>query len=106
MMEDIFRRLLKSQQMYIVIDTKFTKLHIERLMGSVRDRGRWKWIAETNLDAYDAMAAKEEEARRSHVDNNDLFPRLFFNDECLIQEVFSWLKVRDLTVTDITTPKI
>jgi hypothetical protein len=102
--KEILMGLLRSQKYYIVINTKFTINHIEKLSGSVRDRGRWKWISENNLDYYKSLTIPE--AQRSHIDNGDLFPRLYFNNECLVTEFFSWLSVRELTITDITTPKI
>lgn len=104
MHQDILRAMLTTQQYYIVVESKFTKHHIEKLMGSCKDRGRWKWIAETNMEAFDTKVDKEE-AQRSHIDGGDLFPRVFFKDESLITELFAWFAARDLQVTDITTPK-
>lgn len=51
--EEILKVLLKKQKIYIIVKTLFTIHHIEKLLGSVRDRGRWKWIAETDMKAFD-----------------------------------------------------
>lgn len=101
--EEILKVLLKKQKIYIIVKTLFTIHHIEKLLGSVRDRGRWKWIAETDMKAFDKKDIPE--SNRSHIDGGDLFPRLYFNDDCFLKEFFSWLKVRDLKITDITVPK-
>jgi len=90
---------------YIVIDTKYTRLHIERLMGSCSDRGRWKWIAETKTDAYEEHPLSVE-ASRSHIDGGDMFPRLYFLDDSLCNEIFSWLHKRNLEIIDVRVPKI
>lgn len=90
---------------YIVIKTKYTTHHIERLMPTCKDRGRWKWIAETDMEAFEEME-KNDEARLSHIDRADLFPRLYFRDDSLINEVWDWLRMRNLTIIDIKAPKI
>jgi predicted class III extradiol MEMO1 family dioxygenase len=102
--KEILSALLESQQLYIVVQTEFTEHHIERLSKN-SDRGHIKWIAETRLIAWDKMK-NSPEARRSHIDGADMFPRLYFNNDCFITEFFSWLAIRDLTITDIKTPKI
>lgn len=90
---------------YIVIETKYTMLHIERLMGSCSDRGRWKWIGETKIDAYEERPIWEE-ASRSHIDGGDMFPRLYFLDDSLCNEIFAWLHKRNLEIIDVRMPKI
>lgn len=90
---------------YIVISTKFTKHHLEKLMGSCSDRGKWKWIGETNYEAFEVMD-KDEEARKSHIDHGDMFPRFYFLKSSFIAEFNEWLKARGLVVTDITAPPI
>lgn len=105
MHEEILEKLLNSQQRYFVVETLYTEHHLERLAGTVKDRGRWKWIAESKQSSWND-ARENEEARRSHVDGGDLFPRLYFNNECLIKELLSWLEVRNLKITDIRTPKL
>lgn len=102
-LESILGGLIYTEQYYIVVKTQFTEHHIERT--NYTDRGKIKWFAETRLEAFDAMKDNEE-ARRSHVDGADLFPRLYFNKDSFLKEFFTWLKIRGLIITDITTPKI
>jgi hypothetical protein len=102
-LESILGELIYSGQHYIVIKTKFTTHHIERT--NYTDRGKIKWFAETNIEACYALD-NYEEARMSHVDSGDLFPRLYFHADSFLKEFFTWLKIRGLTITDITTPKI
>jgi hypothetical protein len=103
--KEVLRHILKIHiARYIVVETKYTAHHIELLSGTCKDRGRYKWIAETKVDAWDNVE-RDDEARRSHVDGGDLFPRVYFFDDSLCNELFMWLKVRNLAVTDITTPK-
>jgi hypothetical protein len=96
---------------YIVVSTTYTKHHIERLMGSCRDRGTWKWIAETHHedplfknDEHAAQCVKEKYT--SNIDRCDLFPRLYFLKTSFINEFREWLKARNLQITDIEAPKI
>jgi hypothetical protein len=102
-LESILGGLIYTDQYYIVVKTKFTTHHIERT--TYTDRGKIKWIAETDIDAFDAMSC-DEEARQSHIDGGDLFPRLYFHKDSFLKEFFTWLKIRGLTITDITTPQI
>lgn len=104
-MEVVLELMRKNFAMYITIETKYTMHHLEKLMPTVRDRGRWKWIGETKVDAFNVMD-KDDEAVRSHIDGHDLFPRLYFLDNSLIQEFKAWLNVRQLTITDVKVPKI
>lgn len=90
---------------YIVIKTKYTTHHIERLMASCRDRGRWKWIGETNSEAY-YESGTNEEARTSHIDGGDLFPRIYFLRDSFINEFREWLNIRNLKITNIEAPKV
>ncbi len=90
---------------YIVVKTKYTTHHIERLMPTCKDRGKWKWIAETNTEAYREME-KNDEARLSHIDRADLFPRLYFRDDSLMNEISHWMQIRNLIIIDIEAPKI
>lgn len=104
--KEILTRMLKAHTArYIVVKTKYTDSHIEVLMGSQKDRGRYKWIAESNNESWDNLN-KDPEARRSHIDGGDLFPRVFFLADSLINELFTWIQTRDLTITDIEVPKI
>ncbi len=90
---------------YIVIKTKYTIHHIERLMPTCKDRGKWKWIAETNTAAFKDMEDYAE-ARQSLIDNGDLFPRLYFRDDSLMNEISHWMQMRNLIIIDIEAPKI
>ncbi|HMG68277.1 MAG TPA: hypothetical protein VK588_11350 [Chitinophagaceae bacterium] len=101
---EVVSRLLNNN-FYIVIETEYTKHHIERLMPTCKDRGRFKWIAETKGEAYGAKGLKKE-ARFSHIDNADLFPRLYFRDESLINEISDWLKMRNLIIINVELPNI
>lgn len=102
--QEIFKQMLRLQvARYIVIETKYTEHHIERT--NYQDRGRYKWIAETKPNYWENVD-KDKEAQRSHVDGADLFPRLYFLDESMVNELFAWLSARGLEVTDIKTPKI
>lgn len=102
-LESILGGLIYTEQYYIVVKTKFTEHHIERT--TYTDRGKIKWIAETRMEAFDAMRDNEE-ARTSHIDGGDLFPRLYFHKDSFLKEFFTWLKIRGLTITDITKPPI
>lgn len=104
--KEVFDTLLRSQAIfYIVVETKFTVNHFERLMKTCADRGRWKWIAEMKNDAWEKRKLFRE-ADRSQVDQNDFFPRFYFRDESLSSEFFSWIDARALNIVDIRTPKI
>lgn len=89
---------------YIIVKTKFTKHHIERLSSSQRDRGKWKWIAETTNEGLD-RGNRTEEARRSHIDSGDCFPRFYFLDQSLREELRAWCVLRDVEVIDIKAPR-
>jgi hypothetical protein len=103
---EILRAMMETYSTYyIVIKTKFTTHHLEKLMPTCKDRGKWKWIAETNHEAFEEMG-RDGEARLSHVDGGDLFPRLYFLRDSFINEFNEWLKCRNLAVTDIEAPKI
>jgi hypothetical protein len=88
---------------YIVVKTKFTTHHIEKLLASCKDRGTIKWIAETETDAWEHMSVNEE-ARRSHIDGGDIFPRLYFLPTNFVSEFLMWCKVRNLAIQDISAP--
>lgn len=105
-MDVVLELMRKSLAIYVTIETKFTIHHLEKLMPTVRERGRWKWIAETKVSAFEAMDKNNDEAVRSHIDGADLFPRLYFLDNSFIQEFKAWLNVRQLTITDVKVPKI
>ncbi len=90
---------------YITIDTKFTKHHLEKVAGTNSDRGRWKWIGETKMEAFEEMA-KDKEAQKSHIDGGDMFPRFYFLNTSFINEFREWLKARDLKITDMEAPQL
>lgn len=90
---------------YIVIKTKFTVHHLEKLSRSVKDRGRWKWIGETSSLAF-SEPLQDEEVYRSNIDGGDLFPRLYFLDSSFINEFREWLNMRNLEITALEAPKI
>jgi hypothetical protein len=103
-MVEILKNLLQTQ-IYIVITTKYTIHHIEKLSPSCKDRGKWKWIAEPIQPNQYENQQIDEEARLSHIDQSDLFPRLFFNDFCIMSEILSFLSTRGLNIIDIKCPK-
>jgi hypothetical protein len=106
MYKEVLKKLLTSQAFYyITVETKYTIHHIERLMGSCKDRGRYKWIAEMKVDCWKSMS-KDDEAKRCHIDGGDCFPRLFFTADSMCNELFAWLQMRSLEVTTIESPKI
>ena len=102
---EVFRSMMKIYTIrYIVIETAHTMHHIERLSLNCKDRGRWKWLAETKEGAFNGDMNGED--KRSFIDHSDLFPRLYFRDESLINEFFEWIKMRDLKITNVKAPKI
>lgn len=106
---ELEREILKSllnRQHYIVLETAYTKHHIEKLLFTCKDRGKWKWIAETKPNAWNGINNNDGEAQRSIIDSGDLFPRLFFRTESLITEIFCWLEERKLQVHDIKAPQL
>ena len=83
---------------YIVIETKYSFHHIEKT--NYQDRGKIKWVAETKL-SYFKDVSHNEEAQRSHIDDADLFPRLYFLPKSFIDEFIAWCEARELTITNI-----
>lgn len=86
---------------YIVVKTKYTTHHIEKLLASCKDRGTIKWIAETS-----GFDDDDVESQNSHVDRNDCFPRFYFLKTSFLHEFREWLLIRDLQITDVQAPKI
>lgn len=84
---------------YIVIETTWTIHYVERT--TYQDRGRFKWFAQTKPEAFEAMDKGDNEARRSHVDGADLFPRLYFLWQSFEAEFLAWLKARNLHIVSI-----
>lgn len=102
----VLNRLLSSYSVaYITVETKYTIHHIEKLMGSIKDRGKWKWIAEIKSEYWDNVD-KCKEAQRSHIDHQDMFPRFMFLTESMVNELIAFCEVRMLDITEIKTPKI
>lgn len=95
---DIVRDILSLNFRYVVIKTKYTTHHIEKT--TYRDRGRIKWIAETNPDAFDYMNDCKE-AQQSHIDGGDLFPRLYFLPTSFQDEFDAWLAARGLKIVSM-----
>ena len=81
------------------METDYTIHYFERLMPTCRDRGRWKWIAETKPEAYG-----NKEASHCHIDHQDLFPRLYFSEISLAAEFFEWLKQRSQAIVKVNLP--
>jgi hypothetical protein len=89
---------------YILIETKYTRHYIEKFMPTCADRGKWKWIAVNyGINYQDEI---DEEGHRSHIDGSDCFPRLFFQDDSMCNELFAWLQMRDLEIINIKAVKI
>lgn len=106
MYSEILRNLLLSpSNLYVVARTKYTIHHIEKLTASCKDRGRFKWLAETDMKAWDENI-KDDEIRRSHIDSCDYFPRVYFSLDCFLVEFSAWLQMRNLEITDIKVPKL
>lgn len=104
---DVIRTMMRQHSvMYIVIETLYTAHHLERLMPTCRDRGRWKWIGESKTEYWEGLEKNVPEARKSHIDRGDMFPRFYFLDSSFINEFQSWLSVRGLEITDVKAPKI
>lgn len=100
---DVIRTMMHSYSVgYITIETQCTIHHLERLMPTCRDRGRWKWLAETKADIFDS---DNEEWQRSNIDHADCFPRLYFKEDSFLNEFREWLRVREIEITDIKAPK-
>lgn len=101
---NFYKILDKKSMYYFVIETEFSRHHFEKISHSCKDRGKWKWIAETKLMGCDSP---NEEAIRSHVDPHDCFPRFYFLEESLVNEFLQWLDVRQLKITSfIENPTI
>lgn len=98
-----FQEIMFGYFTYIVIETEYTIHHIERT--NYQDRGKIKWIGETKSEAFKAMDTCEE-ARRSHIDGGDLFPRLYFLGTSFLMEFEEWLKARNLNITNIKEGQI
>ncbi len=105
----LFRTMLQTYSVpYITVETQYTIHYIEK-MSINSDRGRFKWIAEMKSNYWDDITKSDDsgaEARRSHIDGGDLFPRYIFLEENIVSELFEWFKVRRLYVTDIKEGKL
>lgn len=106
-MQDVFRAMLDTYSInYIVVKTKFTEHHIERLSAVDKAYGRFKWTVQVDIPEPIFSMQSETEAIRSTVENKDCFPRLFYHADSVSNELFSWIRARDLTITDIRAPKV
>jgi len=101
---DNFLCLIEAMDInYIVIETDYTVNHFEIVLASCRDRGCFKWIAETKKSAYiDGM--KDERARLAHIDYSDCFPRFYFYADSLINEFSRWCAIRKQDIQLIKVP--
>lgn len=90
---------------YFIVETKWTINHFEKLLPSCRDRGKWKWIAETKCTAFNNQD-DDPEIQRSFIDHQDMFPRLYFTEECLVNEFLQWLDVRRLPIINVEIKSI
>lgn len=84
---DLYKLMLFSNARYIEVEATSTRHHIEMLMPSVSDRGRYKWIAEGE-----------------NVDCADCFPRLYFLQDSFSEEFNAWLAVRNQKIVAINVP--
>jgi hypothetical protein len=85
---------------YGIIETNFTIHYIEKIMASAKDRGSFKWFAETKWKPYqEAVLEDNPEAFKSHIDGADMFPRVYFLSETLISEMGIWFEIRNLQIT-------
>ena len=99
---DLLRKLLNSfHGHYVEIRTPYTLHHIEKISLSQKDRGRFKWHAETTGNTFASMNNNDQEAQKSFIDTCDLFPRLYFFQENLVTEFFMWCRQRNLTIDSI-----
>ena len=94
------KELLSDRKNCIFIGTEYTHHYIERVMSTCSDRGRWKWFAETN-SKYIQDVEKIEAAQVCHIDAADLFPRYYFLDDSLINEIIAWLDVRGQEIIEV-----
>lgn len=87
--------------MKVVVKTKYT-VHLFERMSRTSDRGRWRWCAATNLIM--GIDFTDSECKRSHIDDEDIFPRLYFFSKNLIEEFSQWLERRSLQIVEINVP--
>src|SRR5580693_7995086 len=92
---NLLETILNSTRSYIVLETKYTIHHVVRLVPSYKNNGKWKWSTETKPIMFNKIK-EDDEAIRSYIDHNSGFPRYFFNIECLLKELESWLSEREL----------
>jgi hypothetical protein len=89
----------------IIFETQYTKHFIE--VRSYVDRGKLLWFAESKPELFqlfdsDLNDDDKNNARGSHVDSADFFPRIYFLAESLQGEILSWLDCRNLIITSLT----
>jgi hypothetical protein len=101
---DGFLRLIGAMDVkYLVVETDYTTNHFEKLLGSCSDRGSFKWIAETNMTAYEENM-QDPRAHKAKINGSDLFPRLYFYADCLVKEFRRWCAIRQQDIQKITVP--
>lgn len=103
--EELFFLITNTDTRYIVVKTKYTTHHLEKLLGSGNDRGTLKWMAETSINDYEkGLENKDKEVYSSHIDGADLFPRLYFLTTNFCSEFQCWLSTRNLSIIEIKVP--
>ncbi len=100
----IYKILDQQNVYYFTVESDYTIHHFERLLATNQDRGRWKWIAETKLIAYEKM--DNPKAHKAHIDGHDLFPRYYFFEESMTKEFLQWMKIREQTIIKVNIPEI
>lgn len=69
---------------YVSIDLNYAIISIEQLMATASDRGRFKVLADHKAEFCD----------KCYIDSSDGFPRYYFNHECMMKELRSWINAR------------
>lgn len=77
---------------WVTIDFNYASMNIEKLSPSTSDRGRFRILADHKLEFVD----------KCYIDYADGFPRYYFNFDCMIKEIKSWIEAREkLEIKDI-----
>lgn len=97
---ELLALLTRRPVLCVVIKTKATVHYIEKLPPSCKDRGKIKWWAETTFIDIDT-GSDYDEAQRSHIDQGDLFPRVYFHTDTFLKEFLTWLTIRKLEIISV-----
>ncbi len=103
LVKNLLYKMFHESVSYLEIDTEFTKHYIEKLTLTCRDRGKYRWFAETKKEAWQIIT-ENPQAEKCLIDRHDCFPRLYFLEESCIHELLEWLNVRDEPITKIFSP--